>query len=852
MTACVNKNHARRVAGVVTASLVGAHTLGGVSLAAVPTVALAEQGSLQSVDIFTDAKVTQAKDNKGNLVDVADLTFEPGKYLVPVEVENNQGVKTNVTGAAFGYYSDKALTNRVSEDDMKTPGTYYVKIRLEKDGTEYVTSTGIAFKVVAKSLDGLTAYEKHFDAAGEPTDDTSDTTFTYNGDAQNIGFAIDGENQPTTSVTYYKANSDSTQGSPTAPTLPGDYTAKVSVTSGGTTQTKSVNFTIGKLDLSSASVTMDDTNGAAMSNGVKVEGVTNATVLGNLATSITSSPDGNSYWSGEYGKYTVKVTPKKVDGKVVDSNITGEATVSFYKYANAVSSGSFKYDDDTVTAGSTLTFDASKGQKFDAASIAVWADADGDETYATDVTYSDVNTGKAVEASALANPGTYKVTVRVVPSEDNGWAGGSLSFYAKVQSGKINADKTVAFYKDGDLVSGTVTTLYDGSDVLKSLTVSVTDKKGNKLEQGKDFSLVVKKGTKTVDSITDAGVYNVTVDAPGYQVSGSASLIVDVKAVDIKNEGSSANGIKDQAGLVWTGSDLAVPGVKYLVRSANGTAEKDEDGNYVYADLASDLYNVVSIKNSKGKVVTSLKDADTYTVTVALTDKAGQNYLLNDSQFTVKVSKASSFADVADDAWYAKGVMNAWKQYYVNGISGTQLFAPEADITRADATVILFNMAGGSSLHGDDEFQFTEDKGYNTGFSDVDGHAYYAKAIAWAKAAGVATGDAGTTSFRPTDKISRQEFAALLVKYAKSTGKYVAPAEDALSKVSDADTVDVWATEAVNWAVANKVMGNGGYVAGRSEIKRAEVATMGVNFQPKSPIDRTVPANDPENRNNTH
>ena len=46
--------------------------------------------------------------------------------------------------------------------------------------------------------------------------------------------------------------------------------------------------------------------------------------------------------------------------------------------------------------------------------------------------------------------------------------------------------------------------------------------------------------------------------------------------------------------------------------------------------------------------------------------------------------------------------------------------------------------------------------------------------------------------------------------------------------------MDGWARDAVNWAVTNKVMGNGGYVAGTSDISRAEVATMGVNYQPKA------------------
>ena len=87
--------------------------------------------------------------------------------------------------------------------------------------------------------------------------------------------------------------------------------------------------------------------------------------------------------------------------------------------------------------------------------------------------------------------------------------------------------------------------------------------------------------------------------------------------------------------------------------------------------------------------------------------------------------------------------------------------------------------------------------------------------------------------FRPTDDITREEFAAMLANYAKSTGDYVAPSEDALDGVSDSDTVSAWATEVVSWTVENGVMGNGGRVAGQDNILRAEVAAMAVNYASK-------------------
>ena len=93
MTACVNKK-SKRVAAVVTASLVGALSIGA------PAVALAANGGIEmlAADWATDAKVSKATDGKGGSVsDPLKATFEAGsgKYLVPTQVAN-QHVTTDI------------------------------------------------------------------------------------------------------------------------------------------------------------------------------------------------------------------------------------------------------------------------------------------------------------------------------------------------------------------------------------------------------------------------------------------------------------------------------------------------------------------------------------------------------------------------------------------------------------------------------------------------------------------------------------------------------------------------------------------------------------------------------------
>ena len=62
-----------------------------------------------------------------------------------------------------------------------------------------------------------------------------------------------------------------------------------------------------------------------------------------------------------------------------------------------------------------------------------------------------------------------------------------------------------------------------------------------------------------------------------------------------------------------------------------------------------------------------------------------------------RIAKDAGFADVDASAWYASVVYKAKELGYVNGLAGTDLFAPGANITRGDVACILFNMAGATT-----------------------------------------------------------------------------------------------------------------------------------------------------------
>lgn len=165
----------------------------------------------------------------------------------------------------------------------------------------------------------------------------------------------------------------------------------------------------------------------------------------------------------------------------------------------------------------------------------------------------------------------------------------------------------------------------------------------------------------------------------------------------------------------------------------------------------------------------------------------------------------------------------------MSGYNGKLVFGPTNSITRGEVACVLFNMAGGSKLDVDEGW-YNEAIGWKS-FDDVNGKEFYGKAIAWAKNAGVVNGY-GDGTFRPDESVTREEFACMLANFAALKGDDVEGADTDLSGFGDSASVSDWALDAVEWAVENGVMGNGGFLAPANSISRAETAAMAVNYMP--------------------
>lgn len=170
------------------------------------------------------------------------------------------------------------------------------------------------------------------------------------------------------------------------------------------------------------------------------------------------------------------------------------------------------------------------------------------------------------------------------------------------------------------------------------------------------------------------------------------------------------------------------------------------------------------------------------------------------------------FTDVSTSDWFYSDVMFV----YENGLfSGTdsRSFSPNASMTRAMLVTVLYRLEGEPVGTG------------SSSFSDVSSGSYYEKAVAWAAANGIVTGT-GSTSFSPDAKVTREQLAAILYRYAQYK-KLDTDAGAKLDSFSDAGNVSGYASEALSWAVSEGLInGASGRLMPKGDATRAQVAAI--------------------------
>ena len=159
------------------------------------------------------------------------------------------------------------------------------------------------------------------------------------------------------------------------------------------------------------------------------------------------------------------------------------------------------------------------------------------------------------------------------------------------------------------------------------------------------------------------------------------------------------------------------------------------------------------------------------------------------------------FTDVNASRWYYSSVKFAYEKGLMNG-TGNGTFSPNADTTRGMIVTMLARLEG----------------------QNTSGTPWYAAGQKWAMDASISDGT------NMTGAITREQFAAILYRYAKQKGYDISKSAD-LNGFADANTVSAYATDAMRWAVANGlIQGSNSKLNPKGSATRAQVATILMRF----------------------
>ena len=178
------------------------------------------------------------------------------------------------------------------------------------------------------------------------------------------------------------------------------------------------------------------------------------------------------------------------------------------------------------------------------------------------------------------------------------------------------------------------------------------------------------------------------------------------------------------------------------------------------------------------------------------------------------------FLDVDEDDWFYDNVRFVHEHGLFNGIT-ENLFGSNLPMTRAMLVTVLYRAEGKPAVTR------------NIPFADIDMNEYYADAVIWASTNGIVKGYDENT-FGPDDNVTREQIAAILMRYADYKDLETTQNGD-LSQFVDEELISDWARENVAWAVgAELINGRGnGILDPLGDATRAEVAAILQRFLEK-------------------
>lgn len=173
------------------------------------------------------------------------------------------------------------------------------------------------------------------------------------------------------------------------------------------------------------------------------------------------------------------------------------------------------------------------------------------------------------------------------------------------------------------------------------------------------------------------------------------------------------------------------------------------------------------------------------------------------------------YQDVSQNEWYYNYVAFVSMHEIFNGYPEGD-FRPGREMTRAEVVRVLYAMEGEPEAEPTDEY------------SDVPQNEWYAEEVAWASSVNVVSGYPDGT-FKPQLSVSRQDFIAMLYRYAQYK-KFDVSGEAELI-FPDTGDINDYAITPFSWAVKQGIISgdkehDGIYLRPQNSSTRAQIAKM--------------------------
>lgn len=283
----------------------------------------------------------------------------------------------------------------------------------------------------------------------------------------------------------------------------------------------------------------------------------------------------------------------------------------------------------------------------------------------------------------------------------------------------------------------------------------------------------------TIKVKTDLGTYELPLQAILSSMSGSGQQL----RIGVSQVSNTAKQAAEQALHNKQGSLIGVP-VEFTVWIG-----KDQSWQEVTRFGKHYVIKTITLGKTNEKPAAGVVIGTDGTIlpvpTTFMTDANGNvNAIIRSNHNSVYavVAANKSFRDTKGH-WAEKEINALASSFIVNGVTADQ-FAPEQQLTRAEWVAMLTRELGLTASSS------------ASSYKDVPDNAWYAEAVAAATETGIIQGFTDGT-FRPNDKMTRQQMAVTAANVLAFIGKTQTGSAEQLAALKDSSDIAAWAADAV-------------------------------------------------------